>query len=234
MSLALPLLLAMLALPVDAGASEGFWLGDAGPLAGPAPHAFHLLASVETDDQMWGGICLIVRWGDGESSISCDYCYNDGRYFDCVARLDKQHVYRCPGTYQAIAYSEEVPGDSLRFTVMVSDPEQPVVQLDPVYANDGRTCKLALVGELPLEYETGATIDWGDGSPVTPFTWRDDQYGRETPYHDYAQDGDYVARVVCTFECAYGPLTIETAVRIPGYTTPVQTKTWGGIKALYR
>jgi hypothetical protein len=108
------------------------------------------------------------------------------------------------------------------------------VQLAPIYANEGRTCKLAAVGEIPLGYITDTTVDWGDGSPVEPFTWRSDYRGLETPYHDYAQDGEYTVRVTNTFLCAYADLDLSVTLSIPGITTPVQTKTWGGIKALYR
>lgn len=232
----LTLLLCVTALAIPAHATDpGFWLGDVGPLSGPAPHSFRLHAAAVTHDPLWGGFCLVVKWGDGETSLGCELCYWDQYNDECSAGLDEQHVYRCPGTYKVRAYSSAVPGDTLRFTVTVTDPAAPApAGLNVVYANDGRTCKLVLVGELPLEYGAGTSIDWGDGSSAESFSWRNDHYGLETPYHAYSEDGNYTVRVISTFVCAYAPIATERTVLIPGVTTPVKMTTWGGIKALYR
>lgn len=210
----------------------------AGPLSGAAPLTLRVRASAQTDATVPYFACLYIDWGNGAPFGRCDFCYEcDGDNIIAGIFVDEEHGYQCPGTYDVRVYTNPdlcAQCDTLRTTVTVTVPDPPTASLIPVYANDGRTCKLAVVGDIPVDYIAAVSVDWGDGSPLEPFTWRPDHYGLETPYHDYAQDGQYAARVFNSFVCAYVDLVLETPVTVPGYTTPVHTATWGAVKAMYR
>ena len=124
--------------------------------------------------------------------------------------------------------------DEVREISVQIDSEPPVAETYPIYANDGRTCKMIVTGDICAGGIAGSTVDWGDGTPIQEFWWRRDIYGLETPYHDYAQDGEYTVRIVSTQVCGYPELVLTAVVSIAGNTTPVQATTWGRVKALYR
>lgn len=239
--------LACVTLPVLAGAPTAVRGGGFGPgylavesvepVSGDVPHVVRVRAESQADPASPVGVCIQIDWGDGTNYYRCEPCFSypycNGVDDIAFILADEEHVYTCPGSYEIRVSTpyNACACEPVLATVTVGAAEP--ARLAPVYADNGRTCKLYAVGNLLLGYVVSSTIDWGDGSPVASFTWRDDHYGLETPYHAYTMDGEHTVNVTTRMQGGCD-VVLPVTLTIPGTTTATQLTTWGHLKSLYR
>lgn len=170
-----------------------------------------------------------IDWGDG--------CEGGGGCYwppTCCSGSDS-HVYDCPGTYtiSVYAYFDVMPPGLIgRGTVAI--PPLPGFGL-VVTSGGSNEVHLETADAINQSKIIESTVDWGDGTPIQQFTWTScSDSTRCLPLHTYSHLGEFDIVVVnryggaCPFERSDGVrVSIDTL-------TPVESQSWGAIKALYR
>jgi hypothetical protein len=174
-----------------------------------------------------------IDWGDGTSG-------NGG----CLRRIGDNiccfayysHVYDCPGTYTITAYG---------WVDFLPDPVAcggGTVAIQPLggfalIATSGGNNEIVVATEEVINRSkiVESTVDWGDGTQVELFNWTVcSDTTHCLPPHAYSSLGDFEITVVnryggsCPFERSD---TLQVSIDT---LTPVEYRSWGAIKALYR
>jgi hypothetical protein len=144
-------------------------------------------------------------------------------------------VYDCPGTYTISIYAYfdfMEPQLIARGTVAI----QPLPGFELVVTSGGNNeVHLETADVINRSKIMESTVDWGDGTPAEPFAWVSCSNSTLClPPHTYTDLGDFDILVVnryggaCPFERSDSlQVTIDTL-------TPVESRSWGAIKAFYR
>jgi hypothetical protein len=170
-----------------------------------------------------------IDWGDG-SDEGGGGCWGPG----CCTGSD-YHVYDCPGTYTIIVYAYFDMMEPLLIgsgTVAI----QPLPGFALVLTSGGNNeVQLETADVINQSNIVESTVDWGDGTDVEPFVWiACSDSTLCLPPHKYPHLGDFDIVVVNRYdgEC---PFERSDSLRVSVDTlTPVDHRTWGAIKALYR
>lgn len=173
-----------------------------------------------------------IDWGDG--SVSGAGCCCPPMHEMCCTAYHS-HVYDCPGTYTITTYSYPF----LLYTVVIGRETvaiQPLPGFELVAISGGNNeVRVETADVINRQKIVDSTVDWGDGTSEELFEWivcSDTTHC--LPPHTYASLGEFEIVVVnrfggnCPFERS------DTLLVSIDTITPVERKSWGAIKALYR
>lgn len=172
-----------------------------------------------------------IDWGDGFVGGGGCYGHPIGEMC-CIAFYS--HVYDCPGRYTIVVcaypfYDCNIIGAG---TVTI----QPLGGFELFVTSEGHNeVHVETADVINPSKIVESTVDWGDGSPVEPFAWT--AYTDSTlclPPHTYANLGDFDISVINRYggDC---PFERSDSLRVRIETlTPVDHRSWGAIKVLYR
>ena len=173
---------------------------------------------------------VVVDWGDGTSDWPD--CVGGGS--PCLGRVP--HTYAAAGTYTiTVTALTGCPGGINSIVADVSaSPEFP---LYPKSAG-GSWIQPATTDPLDIAKLRRSTIDWGDGTSIEEFEWVGGEAGELCgPRHDYALPGEYTIVARVEYLGAWGGTCYERVGKfdaVVGTPTATESRTWGGVKALYR
>ena len=172
-----------------------------------------------------------IDWGDGYTGGGGCVGLSPGQMC-CTAYYS--HVYDCPGTYtiEVYAYPFLEPVIIGGGTVAI----QPLGDFELVVTSDGSNeVHLETADVINHSKIIESTVDWGDGAPAEPFSWITCSDSTLClPSHTYSHLGGFDIVVVnryggtCPFERSDSlQVSIDSL-------TPVEQRSWGAIKTLYR
>jgi|GEM_PF-6438154 len=200
------------------------------PIARVAPDSLVIMASGYTGSPAFSYIAVHISVNGQEVGFAWA-----GTLKDEPARLDYRFVYPldAPGHYTVSVfwvYSYGVIVDAVGWELDVGSPWYGILVEKP----GNRVVRLSAPDAVRSRWITESAIDWGDGLSSSV------QWGPAGPLgawveHQYAVDGTYTVTWInsyhvnsTTFTSAV-PVTFSTDV-----VTPVESTTWGRVKALYR
>jgi hypothetical protein len=174
-----------------------------------------------------------INWGDGTTGNG-GCLHRPGDNICCFAFYS--HVYDCPGTYTITAYGwvDFLPNPVVcgGGTVAI----QPLGGFLLVATSDGNNEVVVETADVINRSKISeSTVDWGDETPVEPFTWvACSDSTLCLPPHTYTNLGDFDIVVVNRYGGAC-PFERSDSLRISvDAVNPVEHRTWGAIKAIYR
>jgi hypothetical protein len=172
-------------------------------------------------------------FGEGEGEL-----WTTGEVNAYVVPIDAKHTYTRPGVYTITGVAVgagECDGMTGSKTWQVTFTT-PSFTLVAVQAPNGPPYDvyLSTTDDIRLDYLTAATVNWGDGGPPLAAGWYWDSGMLRTATYAYAYGGH--RSVVVTHSYGSAPYAFSETSELDldvGNATPVESSTWGRIKALY-
>lgn len=156
---------------------------------------------------------------------------------DIVLLSDIAHIYVRPGVYTitGIAIAEDGCGNQSESNTWEVSFTQPAFVLEAVQAAHGDQYDVYLrtSDDIRMDYLTGATVDWDDGTVPGTIGWSADGSSYRTPAHTYPSSGYHRIVVTNRYDGDEDTYSETSWVDVAVGSVAVQTSSWGRIKAMF-
>jgi hypothetical protein len=190
------------------------------PTAGPAPIMVSV-AIVVSGNTTWG---VELDFGDGAAKL----WYNDGEPLLPFSTIEV-HEYNCPGEFTLTVTEYDWVPRIWQIDVAVPTP------MTLIPSVTGGELLLITTDVVKARMADKVVVDWGDGTPLEEFRWKQETEIYISPTHTYTVAGDYTVIVTNQYigpQCGLSEgASLIVTVENPN---PVSPTTWGRVKVLYR